>query len=347
VRTRSLALFAIVVVALLIAAGGVYAYDSSRGTKIARGVTVDGIPVGGLDTAAARAKLRAALAAPLDRPVRVRYRDRRFSLGPRRAQIAVDVDAAVRQALVASRDGNVLTRTLRGLTGREVRRDVRASVSYSKPALAALLRRVRRAVDRAPVDAALDLEHGNMTPTPARAGRRVLVSRLEREVRGALLSRAPQRAAVRVHTRTLKPAVTRADLEKKYPTMILVDRGAFRLTLYKHLDPVATYPIAVGQAGLETPAGLYSIQNKAVNPAWHVPTSDWAGDLAGKVIPGDDPSNPIKARWMGIYDGAGIHGTSEDSSIGSAASHGCIRMHIPDVEALYDRVPVGAPVYIK
>ena len=60
---------------------------------------------------------------------------------------------------------------------------------------------------------------------------------------------------------------------------------------------------------MDTPAGLYNIANKAVDPAWHVPNSDWAGDLAGKVIPGDDPSNPIKARWLGIYDGVGIHGT--------------------------------------
>jgi lipoprotein-anchoring transpeptidase ErfK/SrfK len=64
------------------------------------------------------------------------------------------------------------------------------------------------------------------------------------------------------------------------------------------------------------------------------------------VISGDDPSNPIKARWMGIYDGVGVHGTSDDASIGSRASHGCIRMHVPDVEELYDQVPVGAPIYI-
>jgi lipoprotein-anchoring transpeptidase ErfK/SrfK len=77
-----------------------------------------------------------------------------------------------------------------------------------------------------------------------------------------------------------------------------------------------------------------------------VPNSAWAGSLAGQVIPGGSPQNPLKARWLGIYAGAGIHGTSDDGSIGTAASHGCIRMHIPDVIDLYDRVPVGAPVYI-
>ena len=77
-----------------------------------------------------------------------------------------------------------------------------------------------------------------------------------------------------------------------------------------------------------------------------MPNSDWAGDLAGKVIPAGDPRNPIAARWMGFHDGAGIHGTYDPGSIGSAASHGCIRMRIPDVIDLYDRVPVHTPIYI-
>ena len=144
----------------------------------------------------------------------------------------------------------------------------------------------------------------------------------------------------------MQPKVSTKQLAEKYPAVLIVNRGTFKLTLYKNLKQAKTYGIAVGQVGLDTPAGLYNIQNKAVNPAWHVPNSDWAGDLAGKVIAGDDPSNPIKARWMGIYDGVGVHGTSDDASIGSAASHGCIRMHIPDVEELYDEVPVGAPIYI-
>ena len=59
------------------------------------------------------------------------------------------------------------------------------------------------------------------------------------------------------------------------------------------------------------------------------------------------PDDPIKARWMGFYDGAGIHGTDEDWSIGSAASHGCIRMHIPDAEWLFEHVDVGTPVLIQ
>jgi lipoprotein-anchoring transpeptidase ErfK/SrfK len=151
---------------------------------------------------------------------------------------------------------------------------------------------------------------------------------------------------VRIDVRVTKPKVTTAELAKKYPVVITVDRPAFKLRLFKRLKLKKTYTIAVGQAGLETPAGLYHVQDKTVNPSWHVPDSAWAGDLAGRVIP-PGPDNPIKARWMGIYNGAGIHGTTDVGSLGSAASHGCIRMAIPDVEALYPQVPLQAPVFIQ
>jgi lipoprotein-anchoring transpeptidase ErfK/SrfK len=120
---------------------------------------------------------------------------------------------------------------------------------------------------------------------------------------------------------------------------------AFGSGFFKRLKLANTYRIGVGRAGFETPSGLYRVQNKAVNPSWFVPDKPWAGSLAGKVIP-PGPDNPIKARWMGIYDGAGIHGTSDTASIGTAASHGCIRMLIPQVEELYDQVPVRTPIYI-
>jgi lipoprotein-anchoring transpeptidase ErfK/SrfK len=83
-----------------------------------------------------------------------------------------------------------------------------------------------------------------------------------------------------------------------------------------------------------------------VDPAWSVPNKPWAGSLAGQVIPGGRADNPLKKRWLGIYDGAGIHGTDQTASLGTRASRGCVRMAIPDVIELYDQVPVGAPIYI-
>ena len=143
-----------------------------------------------------------------------------------------------------------------------------------------------------------------------------------------------------------KPDVSKKDLAQAYPRYIYIDRANFTLRFYHHLKLEKSYTIAVGQQGLETPAGLYHAQDKQVDPSWHVPNSAWAGSLAGQVIP-PGPADPLKARWIGIFDGAGIHGTDELSSLGSAASHGCVRMAIPDVIDLYDRVQVGDPIYVQ
>ena len=145
----------------------------------------------------------------------------------------------------------------------------------------------------------------------------------------------------------MAPKVTYKGLLRKYGTVLTVDRDNFTLRLFKRLKLRKRYGIAVGMAGLETPPGLYAIQDKQVDPAWHVPNSAWAGSLAGQVIPGGAPNNPLKARWLGIANGVGIHGTAEDWSIGTRASHGCIRMHVSDVVDLFPRVPVGTPVLIK
>ena len=136
-----------------------------------------------------------------------------------------------------------------------------------------------------------------------------------------------------------------AEVASAYPSYLTLDRSTFTLRLWKHLKLAKTYTVAVGQEGLETPEGLYHIEEKQVNPSWHVPDSAWAGSLAGQVIP-PGPEDPIKARWMAIFEGAGIHGTEEVESLGSAASHGCVRMSIPDVIELYPQVEVGTPIYI-
>jgi lipoprotein-anchoring transpeptidase ErfK/SrfK len=150
---------------------------------------------------------------------------------------------------------------------------------------------------------------------------------------------------VPVPTTTTRPKVSTRELAKKYPTIIAINRGGFSLTLYKRLKKVKTYTIAVGQQGLETPAGEYPVVDKQINPSWHVPNSAWAGELAGRVIP-PGPADPLKARWIGITGGAGIHGTDQIGSLGSAASHGCIRMAIPDVIELFDKTPYGSKIFI-
>jgi lipoprotein-anchoring transpeptidase ErfK/SrfK len=346
-RTRIAILAGVVGVLLLVCAGGVFAYDHSREGEIAKGVRIDGVDVSGMTAEQAKAQLRSAVLAPLSEPVVVRAHGKRYKLTPRQAAVSVNIDGSVDTALEQSRSGGILKRTLRGIRGESLDEDMQLDVQFSKAAINRLVKRVGADVDKDAVDASVDLENGTVEPQKSKEGRRLLAARLRRQVRAQLLATDGGDKVVRAKTRPVDPEVTTDELAKKYPAILVVNRSAFRLTLYKDLKPAKTYGIAVGQVGLETPAGLYHIQNKAVNPAWTVPNSAWAGDLAGQVIPGGTPENPLKARWMGIYDGAGIHGTSDTGSIGSAASHGCIRMTVPDVIDLYDQVPVGAPIYIS
>jgi hypothetical protein len=252
----------------------------------------------------------------------------------------------VAQAVAASRSGGLAHRVLRDLRGRPLDASIPLHASISSAHVATIVGGVARVVDRPARDA-------HLTPLPLGTGVHVVPSHAGLAVKRRLLERDLSAALLRVDGSRVLPVPTHAvaprwwtsTLERRYGTLILVSRETFTLRLFKHLKLAKTYRIAVGRAGLETPAGFYEINDKQVNPSWHVPLSAWAGDLAGRVIP-PGPDDPIKARWMGFFNGAGIHGTSETWSLGSAASHGCIRMAIPDVEQLYELVPLHTPIYV-
>lgn len=339
-------LLTIVVVLVVVMAGavGAYAYDTGREDVIADGVTAGAVDLGGMRTRQARRALRRELRPLLEAGLTVRHRARRFRLAPQRARVRVEVERMVADALRISREGNLLSRTVRDLAGRSVDAEVPLRLTYSSAAVRSFVRSVKRSLDRPPRNAAVRPAGAGLRRVTATSGIAVRRGPLERAISVALARRSGRVVSVPVDTRT--PAVTDGELADRYATFITIDRASFRLRLFKRLRLVRTYRVGVGRAGFETPVGLYRIQNKAVNPSWFVPDKPWAGDLAGKVIP-PGPDNPIKARWLGIYDGAGIHGTADVASIGTAASHGCIRMLISEVKQLYERVPVGASVYVQ
>jgi lipoprotein-anchoring transpeptidase ErfK/SrfK len=251
----------------------------------------------------------------------------------------------VQQALEESHKGNLLSRTARAITGGSVHVRIPVNVAYSQSAVDSFVNGLRKRLDQPARDASISFAGGQIQKVDSQTGRKLDSEALKSKVQAELVE-ATADHKVRAPVHSIKAKVSTSDLAKKYPTVVIVNRGGFQLTLYKNLQVARTYRIAVGRQGLETPAGLYNIQDKQVNPSWHVPNSSWAGSLAGKVIP-PGPQDPIKARWMGIAGGAGIHGTDDVGSLGSAASHGCIRMAIPDVIALFDQVQVGDPVFIS
>ncbi|HEX7058362.1 MAG TPA: L,D-transpeptidase/peptidoglycan binding protein [Solirubrobacterales bacterium] len=332
------------VLALILVAVGAYAYDASRDDTIADGVTIGGVDVGGLDARQARRAVHRELIAPLRHSLRVGYDGDSWELPGKMLKVHADLESAVEQALSASREGGLPARLVRYVTGGDVDEGIPADVTYSQPAVNRFVRHVAAAVNREPQDATVAATGDSLSVSPARYGRKLRDNLLTRELNAAVLNAtAPHRIAARTHP--VKPEVTGDEVAAEYPSYLTLDRETFTLRLWKNLKLAKTYTVAVGQVGLETPAGLYHIQDKQVDPTWNVPNSAWAGSLAGQSIP-PGPSNPLKARWMGIFSGAGIHGTDATYSLGTAASHGCVRMSIPDVIELYDQVEVGTPIYI-
>jgi lipoprotein-anchoring transpeptidase ErfK/SrfK len=334
----------VVAVLLVLGAAGAYAYDSSQKDKIAEGVVIAGVDVGGLDEDEAAALVRRELLRPLQHSLRVSFDGESWKLPGARLKIRAEVDGAVEQAVEESQDGGFPGRLVRYVTGEEVEEKIEPKIAYSDRAIKKFVNRVADEIDREPRNASVEPSADALEVVAGENGRKLRDNLLTDELNAAVLNAKAPRTIV-AHVHATKPEVTKQEVAAEYPSYLTLDRGSFTLRLWKDLKLAKTYTVAVGQEGLETPEGTYAIQEKEENPTWHVPESDWAGSLAGQDIP-PGPSNPIKARWMGIFEGAGIHGTEETYSLGTAASHGCVRMAIPDVEELYDEVEVGTPIYI-
>jgi len=119
----------------------------------------------------------------------------------------------------------------------------------------------------------------------------------------------------------ITPAAGRREL------LIIVDTHALTLTLYENHHVIKRYPVAIGRWSTPTPLGVFHVNQKIV------------------------PTNPdMGPRFLGLsapWGGDGIHGTSSPGSIGSHASHGCIRLYNKDIEELYRHVYIGTPVIIE
>jgi lipoprotein-anchoring transpeptidase ErfK/SrfK len=116
-----------------------------------------------------------------------------------------------------------------------------------------------------------------------------------------------------------------------------------RVYLYQGDQALTSFPVAVGKPGWETPKGNFKVMYKVVNPTFENP-------FTGIVIP-PGPNNPLGDRLivfakMGNKGYAGFHGTTNESLIGQAVSHGCVRMKNRDIRALFEKIEVGTPVVV-
>ena len=284
---------------------------------IADGVTIGGIPVGGLTPDLAAAKVLEAFEVPLV----VYVADHVLEVSPARVGAVAQVQRAVERARNAPAGAAIPL-----------------LVTVNRDRVRAYVATIAKRFDRKPVDSRLLLRRLRPFITEERAGRALARQVAAREITASFVDNS--RAAVRLGFRALRPKVTR----KSFGPVIVIRRGSNRLYLYRGIRFWRVFGVATGQKTYPTPLGRFRIVVKWRNPWWYPPKSPWA--KGQKPIP-PGPANPLGTRWMGISSpGVGIHGTPQPGSIGYSVSHGCVRMRIPDAEWLFERVRIGTTVFI-
>jgi lipoprotein-anchoring transpeptidase ErfK/SrfK len=305
---------------LLLVTLGVAAPDAARKpVPIAPGVTVAGVHVGGLTSEPARTRIEKAFG----RPLRLRFGSKRWRISPRYLGASAAIDEAVARALDA-----------------RPRARVSLEVSAARPRIRRYVRRLDRLFAREPVNAAVTgVVGGRPAFSPEKPGLAVRRDEMTNAIAYTLTMN--RRSPLPLLTRSVPAAVT----PENYGPVIVIFRESKRLTLFEGRRAVRSFQIATGTAEYPTPIGNYSIATMQRNPWWiPPPNSDWA--QGKKPIP-PGPGNPLGTRWMGTTAPlVGIHGTPDAASIGYSASHGCIRMRVPDAETLFNEVDVGTPVLI-
>jgi lipoprotein-anchoring transpeptidase ErfK/SrfK len=285
---------------------------------IAPGVTVLGARVGGLTAQPARHRIEATFA----RPIEIVYRGETIKVTPESLGTRASIDRAVRSALAATPRSRI------GLP-----------VTFSDKAVAAYIDTLAKQYGRKARNA--EVVGADANGPIFREGHLGLAVE-QKTMRAAIEQQLSTgtRAPLVLMMGAVQPTRTVAS----FGSIVVINRAANTLKLYRSGALYRTFHVATGQAVYPTPSGVFSVVNMQRDPWWTPPNSSWAQGLK-PVPPG--PGNPLGTRWMGISaPGVGMHGTPDDASIGYSRSHGCIRMHISDAEWLFNHVEIGTPVVI-
>jgi L,D-transpeptidase catalytic domain/Putative peptidoglycan binding domain len=291
---------------------------STGPAPIAFGVTVGGVRVGGMLPYQARKAVERVYGEPLRLVIDEAHT---LALPPGALGAKANFEKAVRRARFA-RPGAI----------------VPLDVAVSQARVRGYVDRIGDRVDRDARDARIVLQGLRPRAIEAQEGRYLRRLGAGRAIRTALATNS--RLPIRLRYEITKPEVRSAKLDEA----IVIMRGSNKLLYFDNAKYARSFGVATGQAAYPTPLGDFEIVNMQRNPWWYPPPSPWATD-SEPVPPG--PGNPLGTRWMGLSAPyVGIHGTPDAASIGYSASHGCIRMRIPDAEWLFQHVKIGTPVFI-
>lgn len=334
----------VVGLALLVLGGGsayaAYRYDQATADRALPGVEVAGVDLGGMTRAEAIAAVELAASSYLDGEMQVRARNETWHVTPAELGTTADIEAKVDRALAMGDSVSWPMRVFYRLLDRPLGRSLDLEFSHNDKGVKRFLRGVARAVNVDPSNAEVTFEDGELRLSKPKVGRELPLRRSQRILMEAL--DAPGGDVVEFAVKALKPEVGVEELGYT----IVVRLSELKLYLYDGIKLVKSYPIAGGQPAYPTPQGNWMVVNKVENPTWVNPDPDGWGAGLPKVI-GPGPGNPLGTHAMYLdAPGIRIHGTYASSSIGTYASHGCIRMYLDDVEELFSVVPVGTPAYV-
>ncbi|HZP89694.1 MAG TPA: L,D-transpeptidase/peptidoglycan binding protein [Actinomycetota bacterium] len=335
---------AVAVASLLVLGGGTayaaYRYDLASASRILPGVSVAGVDVGNMTRDEAIRAVTARADTTLASTLTVTAAGRTWTVTPASLGTRADVEGAVDRAFAVADRMSLLSRVYHRVADKAVATSIDLRYTYDRTRLRTFVDQIVDEVAKPAVDASISLVDDQLVLQHARTGRELKRTAALRRLETALRHRL---ASVTLPVVSVAPSITAATLGKT----IVVDLSENMLYLYDGLKVIKQYPVATAAPGYVTPVGTWSVVNKVENPTWYNPAPDGWGAGEPLVIP-PGPGNPLGTRALYLNaPGIRIHGTYASSSIGTHASHGCIRMYISDSEELYPLVPIGTKVIIK
>ncbi len=335
--TLSALIFLLVVI---LAAFAYLVYDDQfvRKDRFFEGTKISGIDVSNKSRAYARRKVEDKIAEPLLSPLTVNFGKRKWVL--QTSDVAkVDVKGMVDEAYRAGWDKGLFERLYVRWMHKPLNVDVKTRFAYDRGKMGSFVSTLAEKINRKPVDAKESFVNYKVKISPSYPGYTLYRKNTYDRIAAAL---PKGERSLKLNVSVIPPKKTRKDFKHT----LFVHLGQNRLYFYTYEKVTKTYRVATGTGGFRTPTGDWHVVEKRLNPTWYNPHEPWSAGMPERIGPG--PGNPLGTRALNLdAPGIRIHGTYAGGSIGSYASHGCIRMHISDAEDLWPRVPVGTPVFIR
>jgi L,D-transpeptidase catalytic domain/Putative peptidoglycan binding domain len=339
-RLRTLLIALLIALPLAAVAGIAYAtydYSEKYDGKILPGATIAGVDVGGMTRAQALRAVRKELKPQLSRTISVTWKKKSWEVTPQKLGARSNAPTAVEKALDASGDTSMFNKAQMKFLGRDLDFTEDVGLTYPKQGAISFIEGLASDFDQPARDAAIDYSSGWVKIVPHQVGREIDAEKTSGALLDALRS---ERKTTPLDVSTFQPKITKDDFDQ----VLLLRQSEHRLYFYQDGKITHDWLVATGQPAYPTPTGLWHVTELRYMPTWVNPAPDgWGSDMPATIGPGYD--NPLGLRAIN-WDASGIrfHGTSNIGSLGTSASHGCVRMSNDDVIELYDMVEVGTPI---